>query len=220
MKRLCQILLLSMSLALVACGKAEPESKTAQEQEFEIPASVAPSLEAARKYARGFDTGNMMSARQVFVFFDPQCPHCGAFWNETKSLEKDARFTWVPVSFLGAKSLTQGATILYSPNPVAAMAEHEAKLAANQGGIEPTEVDPKFKAIVTKNTRLLESFGATGVPFVLSINQKTGQTYSNSGGMPAALLAQNLGWTLEPESATASQGTAGAPVASAPPARK
>lgn len=209
------LLLAAIPLALAACGEATnttagsaSKGTEAAEREFDIPASQAPSMDAARKYARGFDFGNRMSARQVYVFFDPQCPHCGKLWEEFKSLEKDARFTWVPVAFLNKASLPQGATIMGSENPVEAMNTHEVSLLGGSGGITAAlNIDPQLKAAIAKNTRLLESFGASSVPFIVSRNQQTGEAFSNAGGMPAAMLAARLGWN----SAAAPQPAAGTP---------
>jgi len=195
MKRLARALMFALPFALAACGQSTT-SKSADTPCASIPAAQDPSVEAARQCAAGFNTGNLTSARQVYVFFDPQCPHCGAFWKETKALEKDVRLTWVPVSVLNRVSLKQGAAILSSANPVATMTEHEAKLMTGTGGLAAPDADPKFKALVETNTKLLESFGATGVPFVLGVNNQTGKVYSNSGGMPANKLAQVLGWPL------------------------
>ena len=50
--------------------------------------AAAPSgnaYEAASK-GTGFTVGNMMAVRQIYVFFDPQCPHCGHLWEAAKPL--------------------------------------------------------------------------------------------------------------------------------------
>ena len=199
MKRFSSALLLAIPLALAGCGQSTSEPagpKSDKQLTAEIPTTQAPSIAAARRYATGFDTGNLMSARQVFVFFDPQCPHCGMFWKEAKELAKDARFTWVPVAILNRASLNQGAAILTGQSPVETMDEHEKKLLAGLGGLAASAADPRFKAIIERNTRLLESFGATGVPYILSVNSETGRVYAESRGMPAAKLAAELGWRV------------------------
>jgi thiol:disulfide interchange protein DsbG len=195
MTRITRALVLALPFALAACGQStSTATKAGDPQSCSIPAVQEPNIAAASKCAHGFDTGNLSSARQVYVFFDPQCPHCGAFWRETKSLEKDARFTWVPVSVLNRASLKQASAILSSTDPVQTMSEHEAKLLAGTGGLSAPDADPKLKAVIEANTKLLESFGATGVPFVMSLNNQTGKVYSNSGGMPSTKLAEVLGW--------------------------
>lgn len=200
MKNIARALLIAIPFALAACGQATTEPTGAQsdkELTAEIPTTQDPSISAARRYATGFDTGNLMSARQVFVFFDPQCSHCGMFWKETKALAKDARFTWVPVSILNRASLNQGAAILGGQSPVETMDEHEKKLLSGQGGLTVPAADARFKATIERNTRLLESFGASGVPYILSVNAQTGQVFAESRGMPAAQLAKELGWDAD-----------------------
>jgi thiol:disulfide interchange protein DsbG len=199
MNILARALVLALPLALAACDQTASSTAVSNSVKAsapaEIPASQEPSLAAARQFASGFETGNAQSSRQVFVFFDPQCPHCGMFWDETKKLEAEAHFVWVPVSVLNKTSLSQGAAILASPSPVAAMTEHEKKLLAGTGGMTAGEADPKYKAVIERNTRLLASFGAVGVPYVLSVNTQTGKLFAESRGMPAEKLASQLGWT-------------------------
>lgn len=192
------LIALTFSLGVAGCGQvSQPESPVAKPDKVltsEIPAKQAPSIGAASRYATGIDVGNLRSERRVFVFFDPQCPHCGAFWKETKKLGNDARFTWVPVAILNRTSLAQGAAILGAASPVETMNAHEVKLTAGAGGMSAPEAAPKYKELIERNTKLLESFGATGVPFILSVHEKTGQVYLNSAGMPAEKLAAALGW--------------------------
>ena len=207
MNRISRALLVAaIPFALVACNQSNADTGRpgqAAIQPSDIPALQAPSLDATRKFARGFDTGNLTSTRQVYVFFDPQCPHCGEFWKEAKALSQEARFTWVPVGVLNDFSTNQGLAILKSAKPVDTMNSHEEKLAAHLGGMDASDAatDPKGKAIIEQNTRLLASFGATGVPFIVGVNEQTKQVYSNAGGMPAAVLAQHLGWPRQSDAA-------------------
>lgn len=219
-------LLLALPLALVACGDSststKPESATASTsapaREFGIPASQPATVEAARLAAKGFDAGNKMSARTVFVFFDPQCPHCGAFWREAKKLEKDAHFVWVPVALLNKKSMDQAVALLTGAEPAKLMDDHEAKLEAKLGGIEVTgELDPMVKASITKNTRLLASFGAEGVPYLVSTTAD-GKPYT-SNGMAAEALAVALGWRTAPAAQAHSMTPAPQAAAAGAPAR-
>lgn len=186
------ILSLPALAVLSACG----EGGSASSREFGIPKQQPLSVAAIEKFATGFDVGAVMSRRRVFVFFDPQCPHCARFWLETKQLASQARFTWMPVSILNRASLAQGATILAAPSPAAAMDEHEAAFTSSggRGGISAADVGAQFKAAVTKNTRLFESFSLAGVPFVVAEHARTGALFSRQGGLPADQLAQTLGW--------------------------
>jgi thiol:disulfide interchange protein DsbG len=203
MTRFTRALLLALPIALAACGQSKPEHsgpKTDAEITAEIPKFQQPNVAAVRQYAAGFDAGNVMSARQVFVFFDPQCPHCGMFWEELKKVSNEARVTWIPVAILNRKSLDQGAAIMSGQVPAETMDAHEKLLTAKQGGMTAPAADARFKAVIERNTRLLVSFGAAGVPFVMSVHAQTGQVIAVSHGMPATKLAQDLGWT--PSAAT------------------
>lgn len=186
------ILSLPALAALTACGSED----SASGEEFSIPKSQPLTVPSIEKFATGFDVGAMMSRRRVFVFFDPQCPHCARFWQETKQLATQARFTWIPVGFINRASVAQGATILAAPAPGAAMDEHESAFLASggRGGITAGDPKPQFRAAVTKNTRLFESFGLVGVPYIVAQNARTGTLFSRQGGLPAEQLAQTLGW--------------------------
>ena len=53
-----------------------------------------------------------MATRVIYVFFDPQCPHCAALWENIKPLKSQVRLVWIPVGLIGEKSVAQGAAIL------------------------------------------------------------------------------------------------------------
>lgn len=206
MKRFSRIIVLALALTQAACSQAGSDAPNAQATTStaspvvvkpatgNLPTTQTPSMAAARKFATGFETGDVTSPRHVVVFFDPQCPHCGMFWGEAKKLAKDAHFTWVPVSILNRTSMVQGAAILSSATPVATMDEHESKLLARAGGITAGPASPQMKAAIERNTQVLESFGARGVPFIMGINEKTGALFAESRGMPADQLVKALDW--------------------------
>ena len=113
---------------------------SASAQPAPAPASAASDniFDTAAK-GSGFTVGNMMAARQIYVFFDPQCPHCGHLWNAAKPLMNQVRMVWLPVGFIAPRSTTQGAALLASTDPVAAMSAHEQSLLAQQGGMTPPD---------------------------------------------------------------------------------
>lgn len=193
MKRMFRSMLFAVSLAITAFGHTAVANASSVSAAY-MPEAVAPSMVQAKLLSTGFNFGNPKSKHTVYVFFDPQCPHCGAFWKEVKLLEKDVHFVWVPVGILNDMSVKQGAALLASTNPVAAMNDHEDRLFAHKGGMDVTTVDPKWLDVVNKNTRLLESFGAQGVPYILATDA-SGKVYHNEGGMAAKTLAKTLGWT-------------------------
>jgi thiol:disulfide interchange protein DsbG len=174
-------------LALTACKDSPPASGAAKAPPQ--PVSTA-AIEAG---AKGFVLGSPMSVRAVYVFFDPQCPHCAALWRAAKPLRAQAKFVWIPVGLLNKSSEAQGAALLAAKDPVALMDEHEASMAAQKGGISATgDLDAQREA-VRKNTALMNSFGFTSVPSIVAMHAQTGALVTREGSMPTPELAALLG---------------------------
>jgi thiol:disulfide interchange protein DsbG len=190
MNRLKFAIALAAGLALSACkdSTAPPAAAAAAP----APATTAVSIPAIEAEAHGITVGSLMSARTVFVFFDPQCPHCAALWQAAKPLKSQAKFVWLPVRLLGDASQTQGAAILAAKDPAAAMDEHENAVLANQKGEVAGGGDAQ-KDIVTKNTALFNRFGFQSVPTIVAQNAQSGAAISHEGALPTADLAALLG---------------------------
>ncbi len=187
--RLLTASLLGLALTLAACKDspkpADPAAKTT--------ATQAVTVEALAAEAKGFSVGSAMAVRTVYVFFDPQCPHCAALWNAAKPLKTQARFVWIPVGLLNPTSSVQGAALLAAADPEAAMNQHEASMAAKQGGIVATgDVDAQ-KAQVAANTALMNRYGFGGVPVVVAKHAVTGELVVKEGALPTPELANALG---------------------------
>ncbi len=184
-------LLVIATLLVSACSqqdssKSEPATAKAAKQ--------AISLETIAAQAKGFTVGSMMSTNTVYVFFDAQCPHCGHLWESALPLQKKLKFVWIPVGWINASSVAQGAALLTAANPGALMSEHEASLLAKKGGISaPSSIPPEIEQAIKANTQLLGSFGAEAVPFIVARDLKSGQTVSRDGAMSTQALASFLG---------------------------
>ena len=150
-------------------------------------------METIAAEAKGFNVGSTMSTRVVYVFFDPQCPHCAVLWEASKPLKPQARFVWIPVGLIGEKSVAQGATILGGPDPVALMDDNEKSVQAKTGGIAAMNAADAQKDAVKKNTELFTRFGFTGVPTIVGKHAQTGELVTIEGSLPAPGLAQRLG---------------------------
>lgn len=189
MKRRTLVAAAAAVALLAACGKQ------AGNQSAGAPAagSVPVSLEKIAAEAKGFNFGATMSTRVVYVFFDPQCPHCATLWEATKPLRGQARFVWIPVALMGEKSVGQGAAILSATDPVAAMDQNEASVKAQQGGISAMGVADAPKESVRANTKLFAGFGFGGVPAVVAKHATTGELVTIDGALPTGALAQRLG---------------------------
>ncbi len=181
---------LLLCASLVACKDA-PSPATADAARKS--ATQAVSFDAIAAEAKGFTVGSEMTVRRVFVFFDPQCPHCAALWQAAKPLKSQTRFIWIPVGILNATSTEQGATLLASSDPAAAMDQHEASLMAKQGGIKAQTGLDAQKAQVAANTALMNRYGFGSVPVVVGKHAVTGELVVKEGAMPTPLLAATLG---------------------------
>lgn len=157
------------------------------------PPAQAVSVSAVAAQAKGFTAGDPANVKRVFVFFDPQCPHCAELWRQAKPLYAQSRFIWVPVAVMNDASLAQGAALLAAPDPVAAMDRHEASMAAKQGGIQGLGSQDEQKAQVKANTALFNSFGFNSIPTIVATHAETGKPIAQEGGMPTAALASLLG---------------------------
>ncbi len=134
-----------------------------------------------------------MSVRRVFVFFDPQCPHCSALWVAAKPLKSQARFIWIPVGLLNPTSSVQGAAILAAADPVTAMDQHEASMTDKKGGITAQGDNTEQKASVASNTALMNRYGFGGVPVIIGKHATTGELVIKEGSLPTGALAAALG---------------------------
>lgn len=183
---------LALALGLAGCKDSPPPAQPAAQQ----PAQGAQGLnvETLAAEAKGFSVGSAMATRTVYVFFDPQCPHCAALWMAAKPLKSQARFVWIPVSLINPTSTTQGATMLAAADPVAAMDQHEASMSAKQGGIAPAAGDVEAqKAQVAANTALMNRYGFGGVPVIIAKHASTGELVVKEGALPTPALANALG---------------------------
>ena len=189
MKRRTLALSLVSTALLAACGRQDNAPAAASAGKGSTPVS----LEAIAAEAKGFNVGSTMSTRVVYVFFDPQCPHCAALWESARPLRSQARFVWIPVSLLNDKSAPQGAAILNAGDPIAAMDQHEQSLRAQQGGISAMGVSDAQKEAVKANTALFTRFGFGSVPTVVAKHATNGEIVTVEGSAPTALLASRLG---------------------------
>ena len=177
------------AIALLSACKESPGPAQSAKQATVEPVSIA-AIEAE---ARGFTVGSTMSVRTVYVFFDPQCPHCAQLWESAKPLKSQAKFVWIPVGLINKTSEAQGATLLAAKDPVGAMDQHEASILAKTGGISASgDIEP-LKATVVKNTALMNRFGFASVPSIVALHAQSGALVTREGAMPTPALASFLG---------------------------
>ena len=183
---------IATSLLLAACDKTPDATATAAAAKS-APAPV--TVDAIKAEATGFTVGSPMNVRTVYVFFDPQCPHCAALWNSAKPLKAQTKFVWIPVGILNKTSSTQGATILSAKDPAAAMEENEASVLGHGGGITATSSTDEVQAKVKKNTELFNRFGFESIPTIVALHAQTGLLVKKEGSLSTGDLAAFLGLT-------------------------
>lgn len=185
----------SAALALAACSPASGQAPL-DDVGMADGEKLTLTPETLARKARGFDVGQAMSRRRVFVFFDPQCPHCSRLWTFLEPLAAQARFTWIPLGFMNPASIAQSAAILASESPAKTMQEHEVAFAGAgyRGGMSAPRPSAQTRAPVEANTKLFERLGLMSVPVIVSRHESSGEVYVHNGALPGAQLAQALGW--------------------------
>jgi thiol:disulfide interchange protein DsbG len=188
MNRLAFAWCLAVGLALAGCKDSTPPAAAPRAQAAPV------SVEAIASEATGITVGSSMSVRTVYVFFDPQCPHCAALWQAAKPLKSQAKFVWIPVRLLGDASLDQGAALLKAADPAQAMDEHESAVAAGRkdAPAAPADADAQKNA-VRKNTELMTRLRFESVPTIVAKHAQTQQVVTREGSLPTAELAALLG---------------------------
>ena len=190
-----RLLIASLSLVALLLGACSQQDTPGTTQ----PSKQELSVQAVATQAKGFTVGSIMSARTVYVFFDPQCPHCGHLWQASIPLHNKVKFVWIPVAWINASSLPQGAALLTAANPTELMTAHEASLLAGNGGISaPAIVASDIEQSIKANTKLLNSFGAESVPFIVTKDAHTGQAVSRDGALSTPELAALAGVDAAP----------------------
>lgn len=190
-KKLTVAALAAVSLmGLSACQDSQARPKNAAQSEASPAINAAALYDEVAAKGKGFTVGQMMSTRTVYVMFDPQCPHCSILWKEAEPLLNEAKFTWVPVAFINAKSRLQGAKLISAKDPLAAMNEHEKTLTTS-GGIDVSNPDKEALDQVGSNTALFAKSGARSVPFMI-IKDAKGNTITQAGGLPTEVLRRVL----------------------------
>lgn len=186
-------LALTALLSLAACSKQDTPATSPAATPVPPAAITTSSYDAVAANGKGFTVGTLMSAQTVYVFFEPQCPHCGRLWQASLPLHNKVKFVWMPLSF-SAKSLPQAAALLTAPNPLETMSAHEELLLAGKGGMSASStIAPEIEQAIKANSQLLTSLGADSVPFLVAKNRVTGEVVSHNGAMDTPALTKLLG---------------------------
>ena len=124
-------------------------------------------LNAAHPLKEGADT----APRKVFVFADPFCPYCKAFWAEAQPWVKAGKvqLNTLLVAFLNPNSGRNVSAILNAKDPVSAWREYELSggktLPKPAGGASRENV-----AVLQQHQQLMDSLGANATPAIYYLN--------------------------------------------------
>lgn len=196
LRTLAQAVVLASAGTLAAC---QDRSTTSSAPEGDADAAAGEVLTGRQAYeaaagASGFAVGALMAAQPVYVFFDPNCPHCGELWKAAKPLLGKLKMVWIPVALLGKTSGPLGATLLAAADPAKAMDEHEVALLGGRGGIAVNSaVGAEVSAKVQANTQLFRRLNADSVPLIVFKHARTGAYSSNAGALGTPELAALVG---------------------------
>jgi len=126
-------------------------------------------LNAAHPLTEGADN----APRKVFVFADPFCPYCKAFWAEAQPWVNAGRvqLNTLLVAFLNPASGRNASAILNAKDPVKAWKEYELsggkKLPKPDGAASRETVE-----ILQKHQALMDSVGANATPAIYYLNDQ------------------------------------------------
>lgn len=114
--------------------------------------------------------GSADAEKELWVFFDPNCPHCHTIWETTRSFIEsgELKIHWMPVAFLSNTSAGKVAKFWQAEDQVAVFNESEAKF--NQGGSTPlrsSEITRETREMLEKNLDYMGDFGSNGTPTVV-----------------------------------------------------
>jgi|SRR5690625_120452 len=104
--------------------------------------------------------------RVVYVFTDPNCPYCNAFWQAARPhIGPELQVRHLLVGLLSPTSMGKAAAILDADDPAAALEHHERH--HREGGIEPlAEIPRELQRQLSEHTSLMAELDAHGTPAI------------------------------------------------------
>ena len=133
-----------------------PEKQSADARDAE---QLARALELARKAQGAMVEGK---GPQVFVVFDPTCPHCHSLYRAFRPYASTLQIVWIPVGVLSDRAGLLAEAFVQSPDRQRAMAD------AMAGRLAPVAKSVReARAAIDANREILDAAGATSVPLVV-----------------------------------------------------
>lgn len=187
------IALIIAGLFLSGCDNPQsnsPVAKTSFSEQVKDTTSQKSEFEKLISNTHGFSNTKIDTdiSKNIYIFFDPQCPHCGKLWFNAQDKEvKDLPIIWIPIGFLNDLSMPQAALILGSDDPVATMNQNETLLKNGGKGLEQKIIAPKYLDKIKDNNSAFAQTGGSGVPLLLKLND-SGKVIGASGELEPSMI--------------------------------
>lgn len=184
----------ALSMTLVGCGQS-----TSTVNEPKTSASLLnpafdnlPTMLRVKNQAHYMTEGPLMASKEIFVFFDPQCPHCANLYLAFEELNSQVKVNWIPVGALGPISEKAGAEMLASSEPLVELKKHAIIVSSGKRLSPGLSSDSEAITKVKANTELFMKLGINSVPAVL-MTDANGKFVQKIGFIPSAEVLRTLG---------------------------
>lgn len=133
-------------------------AKTANIAPVQGHAATIDDVWLAAKNTSGITEG---SGPDVYVYFDPMCPHCHGLWKKTRQFAGKSKIHWIPVSGLGPDSTLWASTLINNGRV-------EALTALMSGtNISPIKPDAAMQKRINFNMGAMQFTGSNQFPTIL-----------------------------------------------------
>lgn len=128
--------------------------------------------------------GNVKAPRIVYVFSDPNCPYCHAFWEKARPYVKSGKvqLRHIQVAVIRPESKGQVATLLSASNPQQVFEMYNAA-KGKQKLKEMKPIPAKIAEKIENNQKIMEKYGFYATPAMIWKNNK-GELKSAEGLPP------------------------------------
>lgn len=188
------VLCLGVLTSLAGCGQNTNTSVPLKQENSRLNPAFdnLPTIPRIKNQAHYMTQGPLMSSKEVFIFFDPQCPHCANLYLAFEEIQNQVKIHWIPVGALGPVSEKAGAEMLASSEPLIELKKHAILVSSGKrlspGNSPGKEALDKVKA----NTELFTRLGIQSVPAILTTDSN-GKFVQKTGFTPSVEILRILG---------------------------
>lgn len=143
-------------------------------------------LDMVQKSDSYITEGQESAPAEIYVFLDPECPHCHTFWESTRKFVDNGslKVHWLPVAFLTQDSLGKVAAFVQSEDPVSGLNEGEKSF--REGGLVPLKeeaIKDSTMELADQNIQFMRSFDSNGTPTIV-YKTTEGKVYTIDRSIP------------------------------------